>query len=136
MNDDRDRPFLDTNILVYTVAGPPEKSDKSEKILSQRGVISVQVLSEFTAIARRKYHFSWPELHPIVESFQNFLEIVPLTTQTHQTAVNLAGRYNLAFYDAVIAAAHIAGCTILYSEDMNHTLLIENRLRVANPFAA
>jgi predicted nucleic acid-binding protein len=137
MNDDRDRPFLDTNILVYTIAGPPEKSDKSEKILSQRGIISVQVLNEFTTIARRKYHLSWPELHAIVESFQNFLEIVPLTTQTHQTAVNFAERYNLAFYDAVIAAAaHLAGCTILYTEDMHHTRLIENRLRITNPFAA
>ncbi len=135
MNDDSPRPFLDTNILIYTIAGPSDKSEKAEKILAKRGIISVQVLNEFTTVARRKYHLSWPQIRDLLESFENFLDIVPLTKQTHQTALALSERHNLAFYDAVIAAAaHLTGCAILYSEDMHHNLHLTPTLRLQNPF--
>jgi predicted nucleic acid-binding protein len=127
--------FLDTNILIYTIAGPPEKSDIAEQILSQGGIISVQVLNEFATVARRKYHLPWPEIREIIDNFSNFLNVVPLTAKTNETALNLAERYNLAFYDAVIAAAaHLADCTILYSEDMHHGFQLTKTLRVQNPF--
>jgi predicted nucleic acid-binding protein len=38
------------------------------------------------------------------------------------------------FDGIVIAAALTAGCSTLYSEDMQHNLLIEERLRIINPF--
>jgi predicted nucleic acid-binding protein len=48
----------------------------------------------------------------------------------------LAEKYQLPVYDAmIVSAALIAGCTTLWSEDMHNGLLIEDRLRVVNPFA-
>ena len=48
----------------------------------------------------------------------------------------LAERYGLSVYDAmIIAAALLAGCTTLWSEDMQDGLLVEGQLRIANPFA-
>jgi predicted nucleic acid-binding protein len=35
----------------------------------------------------------------------------------------------------IAAAAVIAGCDILYSEDMHHGLVINGRVRIVNPFA-
>ncbi len=47
----------------------------------------------------------------------------------------LAERYQLAWYDALIAAsAMLADCTTLYSEDFQHGLVIEKKLKVVNPF--
>jgi predicted nucleic acid-binding protein len=34
----------------------------------------------------------------------------------------------------IVAAALLAGCETLYSEDMQDGLLIDNRLRISNPF--
>jgi predicted nucleic acid-binding protein len=135
MNDDPEKPFLDTNVLIYAACQRSSKTERASQILKAGGTISVQVLNEFASAASRKFSYTWPEIRESVENFGIFLEIVPLTQKTQQTAINFAERYNLAFYDAVIAAAaHLAGCTILYTEDMHHTLLIENRLRVTNPF--
>lgn len=36
----------------------------------------------------------------------------------------------------VIAAALASGCTVLYSEDMQHGQLIDGTLTIVNPFAA
>jgi predicted nucleic acid-binding protein len=42
-----------------------------------------------------------------------------------------------AHYDSqIIAAALAAGCTVLYSEDMQHGQLIDGTLSIVNPFAA
>jgi predicted nucleic acid-binding protein len=38
-------------------------------------------------------------------------------------------------YDAmIVAAAILGGCETLYSEDMQDGLLIDNQLRICNPF--
>jgi predicted nucleic acid-binding protein len=35
----------------------------------------------------------------------------------------------------IVASALVAGCTTLWSEDMQNGLLVENKLRIVNPFA-
>lgn len=43
--------------------------------------------------------------------------------------------YDFQFFDAIIVAGALAAnCTIIYSEDMHHNLLVEERLRILNPF--
>jgi predicted nucleic acid-binding protein len=34
----------------------------------------------------------------------------------------------------IVAAASLSACDTLWSEDMHHGLLIDSRLRIANPF--
>ena len=49
--------------------------------------------------------------------------------------VMLAERYGLSIYDAMIAAAAVhAGCDTLWSEDMQHGMLLGDGLRVVDPF--
>lgn len=59
----------------------------------------------------------------------------PLDLDTHQQALELAERYKLSIFDGLIVASALkAGCTRLYSEDMNDGLEIEGRMRISNPF--
>jgi predicted nucleic acid-binding protein len=61
--------------------------------------------------------------------------IVPLTIEMHDRGLALAEQYRLNVYDGmIIAAAQLAGCTVLYSEDMHDGLVID-RLTIRNPFA-
>lgn len=44
-------------------------------------------------------------------------------------------RYNLSTYDAMIAASALhAGCDTLWSEDMQHDMVLDEGLRIVNPF--
>ena len=61
---------------------------------------------------------------------------VDITVQTHQVGRALAEKYQLSVYDAmIVSAALIARCTTLWTEDMHDGLLVEDRLRIVNPFA-
>ncbi len=47
----------------------------------------------------------------------------------------LIERYDFQFFDAIIVAGALqSNCTVLYSEDMHHELLVEKQLRILNPF--
>ena len=59
----------------------------------------------------------------------------PVTVETRETGLALAERYGPSVYDAMIAASALhAECDTLWSEDMHDGIVIEDRLRIANPF--
>ncbi|MDB5654248.1 MAG: hypothetical protein JWQ94_1861 [Tardiphaga sp.] len=61
---------------------------------------------------------------------------MPLTVDIHQSGLRLAERYGFSIYDSfIVAAALAADCDTLWSEDMQHGMLIDARLRIANPFS-
>ena len=54
----------------------------------------------------------------------------------YERALDIHVRYRFSFYDAlIIASALAAGCTRLYSEDLQHGQQIEG-LTITNPFSA
>jgi predicted nucleic acid-binding protein len=60
-----------------------------------------------------------------------------MSVDTHERAMQVAERYGFSIYDAlIISAALLAGCSTLYSEDMQHGQVIERQLTIRNPFAA
>jgi predicted nucleic acid-binding protein len=127
--------FFDTNILVYAFLDV-EKRGRALDILSEGGLISVQVLNEFTNVAHRKRRRAWPEIEAALAVIRDWFEdIVPITAATHASAVSLARDHGFAFYDALIVAAALeAGCDTLMSEDLQDGRAIE-RLKIVNPFA-
>jgi predicted nucleic acid-binding protein len=127
--------FIDTNILVYLASPDPAKADRAEQLVARGGAISVQVLNELASVARRKMGLSWPETRDFLSAAREFLSVQPITVETHETGLALAERYGMSIYDAMIAAAALqAECDTLWSEDMQDGMLIENQLRIANPF--
>lgn len=127
--------FADTNVVLYLL-DQGQKADRAEEILRQGPLISVQVLNEALVNCRRKAGLDWEETGAFLAGLQALCPIVDLTLQTHEVGRALAQRYGFAVYDAmIVAAALIAGCSTLYSEDMQDGLLVEGQLRIVNPFA-
>ena len=128
--------FIDTNVLVYLASGDRTKADRAETLVADAGAtISVQVLNELANVARRKMRLSWTETHAFLSTIRALLPAQPLTLEVHETGLDLAERYGLSIYDAMIAASALhADCDTLWSEDMQHGLTLENRLRIVNPF--
>ena len=59
----------------------------------------------------------------------------PLDVGTVLSALRLGERLGYSHYDSqIIAAALAAGCSVLYSEDMQHGQLIDDTLTILNPF--
>jgi predicted nucleic acid-binding protein len=91
-------------------------------MLADGGLISAQVLNEFTNVLRGKLRRSWAEVESALALvLGRFTEVVPLTAETHAVAVTLARDHGLSFYDALIVAAALeGGCERLYSEDLQN----------------
>ena len=126
--------FFDTNILVYAFLDI-DKRGRALDVLSEGGFISAQVLNEFTNVAHKKRRRSWPEIEAALAVIrQRFPVIVPITAETHASAMALARSHSFAFYDALIFAAALeAGCDMLLTEDMQHGRVIDG-LTIRNPF--
>lgn len=126
--------FFDSNVLLYMLMETGEKAQRSEELLQAGGVISVQVLNEFAHVARRKKRSEWREIKAVLEHMRESLRVVPLTETTHDFGMDLVERYSLSLYDSmIVAAAHLAGCKTLYSEDMQDGLAI-GELTIRNPY--
>jgi predicted nucleic acid-binding protein len=127
--------FFDTNILVYIASGDTAKADRAEVAIAAGGAISVQVLNELAKVARRKMKMSWDETHALLTTLRGLLTVHPLTIETHETGLALAERYGFSTYDAMIAASALhAGCDTLWSEDMQHGMILDEGLRIIDPF--
>ena len=128
--------FFDTNVLIYAVAENEPRCARAEELLASGGMISVQILNEFTAVARRKLQMPWTEVGEAVEAFLVLCPSpLPITVETHIAARAIAEKLGCNIYDAlVVAAALEAGCTILYSEDFQDEQVIEGLLAIRNPF--
>ena len=129
--------FIDSNILIYCYSNDEaEKRKIACDIISENETfISSQVLQEFINTITKKFKFSYADALKGAEECCRNNNTHINTQQTIFYACQIAGRYNLSFYDSLIIAAAIeAGCKIVYSEDMQHNQMIDNKVRVLNPF--
>jgi predicted nucleic acid-binding protein len=126
--------FFDTNILIYAYSTDVRR-ERALSIVAGGGVISAQVLNEFTNMLRKKQKQDWSIIETALRSLRFlFPDILPLTSETHAVALELARDHGLAFYDALIVASAIeANCKTLYSEDLQHDRVIAG-LTIRNPF--
>lgn len=135
-----DRSFLDSNILVYT--DDHDAPDKRERALAlierarkdQSGVVSTQVLQEYFVAATRKLGVDPGLARRKVELFGK-LDLVQIDLEVILDAIDRTRLDQFSFWDAlIISAARRGGCTVLFSEDMQHGRAITG-LKIINPFA-
>ncbi len=128
--------FIDTNIFLYLLEAG-SKAEIAEREISAGGMISVQVLNEILANCIRRARMSWDEASEFLSSLQKLVDVCDLTREVHDLGRALGARYGFSVYDAMIVAAALRnGCSRLLSEDMQHGLIVEDLLRIENPFRA
>jgi predicted nucleic acid-binding protein len=126
---------VDTNIAVYALS-TDDKADRASAALRASAFLSVQVLNEFTNVGRRKRQESWDVIAADLADLRDAVpRILPIDDDANHTALRIGERYRLSFYDSLILAVALAGgARILYSEDMQHGLVIDGTLRIVDPF--
>jgi predicted nucleic acid-binding protein len=138
------RVALDTNILVYLAGlGRSEsdapKIDQARQLVGQLSVSSTlvapaQTLGELYVVALRA-GLAPVEARALILEFSATFLSAPTGAGTALAAADLAVDHKLQFWDAVIVtAAAEAGCSILLSEDMQHSFVARG-LTIVSPFA-
>lgn len=129
------RVFADSNIVLYAFSASAF-SDRAEAVLSERPIVSAQVLNEFVAVARSKLGFDWPKIGKAINRITSLCAAVsPVSLATHEAARRIAERYHVHIYDAtIIASALETDCDTLFTEDMHDGLKVDGRVTIRNPF--
>jgi len=98
-------------------------------------IVSSQVINETVSVLTRKQGANLVAAHEVAESLLELCEVVPVDERTIREAIRLVRRYKLSHWDSlIVAAALLAGCEKLYSQDMQHGQVFDEQLKVINPF--
>ena len=104
-------------------------------IRESEAVVSVQVINGVCVNLLRRANFTEAQITQLIESFYDRCCVVELTKSDLLMASQLRQKYSLSFWDSTIMAAVLsADVPILYSEDMQHGLIIEEKVQIRNPF--
>lgn len=132
--------FVDTNILIYSISPDPRdrlKRDRAQEVLAgHERALSVQVLNEFVhQVTRtsRAGHLSHAHAVALTDVWRRFT-VVAIDLTVFDQAVAVQRQATLSWWDSlIVAAAVVAGCEALYSEDMQDGRVIDG-VRIENPF--
>jgi predicted nucleic acid-binding protein len=140
MNDANQICFVDSNIWLYAFIREqdPDKTQIAGQLLLSAGnqiVISTQVINEVCANLLRKGKRDEATLRDLIHSYYRRYRVVGLNQWVFLRASQIRTAYALSYWDSLIVAAALeSGATILYSEDMQSGLVIDNQLTIVNPF--
>ena len=133
------RSFLDTNLLVNTDDQGQRKKQQAALAILERcrrassGVVSTQILQEYFVTATRKLGVPVEIARRKVELFARF-DLFLIGIEDVLAAIDLHRLHGFSLWDAlVVRAASRAGCTVLFSEDLQHGRRIDG-LEIVNPF--
>lgn len=131
--------FVDTNIFVYAAVKSPDTMEKwriAVDLLNRPFslVISTQVLNEFSYVLLRK-KIADDDIKSRVEVIAADSNVMLITIETIRNSWVLRKKYKLSYWDSLIVASALeSGCTTLYTEDLNHGMIIDKTLHIVNPF--
>lgn len=127
---------LDTNILIYLHDNSATaKRTKAISLAALNPYIPSQVISEYLNVCRKLLKLTKEDL--LIQTAKLFgpCRILPTLPKTLEYAGELIPKYQFQLFDSIIVAAAIQGsCSILYSEDMQHGLVVDTTLKILNPF--
>lgn len=136
----KDRVFVDTNIFIYAAIDNvvhADKRNKSIRLIKLPGediIISTQVINEFYVILL-KNGFSGQDIQERALEIIGDTQMMSLSLDTMKLAWDIRNRYKYSYWDClIIATALESGCSTLYTEDMHNGQVIDNRLKIINPF--
>jgi len=127
---------VDSNILIYAFGSQNEEKKRLAKlILSDCQAMSIQTVNESVFILQKKFNYTLIELDEIIQFFKSNFQIHGLNISVLEKAIFIIKIYKYSFWDSMmLASALINNCEVIYSEDMQHNQIIEDKLTIVNPF--
>lgn len=133
-----DNIFLDSNILIYAYSSDElPKRAIVEDVLNKHDsiILSTQTINEFIYVMTKKKKLNYEQISLVINELPSIFSVELITNNVIQKALHIAQIHHYSYWDSLmIASALISNCSILYSEDMHHKHMIDDHLKIVNPF--
>jgi predicted nucleic acid-binding protein len=127
--------FIDSNIVLYLMDGNDHKRSIAQELLLKTPFINAQILTEVANVCRRRFNYNKEQILLLWSDLINDCNFIDTSKLTFQKSTDLVRKYDFQIFDAlVVCSALEAKCDILYSEDMQHEMIVESKLKIVNPF--
>lgn len=131
------RCFVDSNVWLYALIASQDqaKSAHAQQVIQQQSLcLSTQVINEICLNLIKKAGMAEADIQNLTESFHSRYIVATINRDVMLKASALRLRHQFSFWDSqIVAAALSVGAEVLYSEDMNTALVVENKLKIVNP---
>lgn len=130
--------MLDTNLWVYLYAqNAPEKQVKAKTLVAEHFesiVLSTQILGELYHVLTRKKLAETAVAKEIIIEMVTTFPVLEIDTVKVVMALDIHARYGYSYWDSlIIVTALLSDCAVIFSEDMHHEQVLENKIRILNP---
>jgi len=132
-----EKAFIDSNLIVYLYSkNDDEKKELVLGLLSNYDCfVSTQVLNEFCNVSIKKKEKSLSEINKNIDEILDACNLLAVRLNTVRKSLTLNGRYGYSYFDCLMIASSLeADCKYLFSEDMQNGQIIDNTLKIVNPF--
>lgn len=130
--------FFDSNVWLYALftAGDQAKQAVAQGLISQQHpILSSQVINEVCYVLRRRGSWDETQVLRLIEAFYLDYTVIAHEQRILLDACRLRQRYSVSFWDSLVMASALhCNAQVLYSEDMQHGLVIDGALPIVNPF--
>ena len=130
--------FIDTNIWLYAFleTQDSEKSIIAKSVIREKEItISTQIINEVCVNLIKKVRFPEKQIQDLIVSFYQKYTVVEISKDILLKASELRQQSRFSFWDSIIIASALYSDTdVLYSEDMQAAIIVENKLKIVNPF--
>lgn len=128
---------MDTNLWVYMYSDKP-KGNIAKELLDEHFtnmIISTQILGELFNVLTKKGFKTKEKAKDIISDLGKNFRVVDINKSSVLKAIKVSIKYKYSYWDSlIISTALESDCLILYTEDMQHGQIIEDSLKIINPF--
>ena len=130
--------MLDSNVWIYAFMKGDDKRiiDATQLVEESENIIlTTQIINEVCHVLLRKYRATDKSIVNYIDYFYEEYPVVVIGEETIRLASTLRIDKQFSFWDSLIVASALENnCTILFSEDMQHGQMVEEKLLIQNPF--
>jgi len=129
---------IDTNVWLYAFIRSQDgyKNRIASKLISDNlPIVSTQIINEICVNLIKKTSITEGDMQNLIISFYDNYPVIEINRSILLLSSHIREKYKISFWDSqIVAAALSSGCSILYTEDMQNGLIVENSLKIINPF--
>jgi len=133
-----DKAFLDTNFIIYLYSQDeePKKSIALNVLNTHDCVASIHVMNESSNVWLKKFNLGSAKTKECLDNVELVCdEILPIQRSTIDKTIDIKERYGFSYYDSLMLASALeSDCKIIFTEDMNNGQIIDDTLKIVNPF--
>ncbi len=131
-----DKYFIDTNVWLYGFMKDDERHKTASLLIAGDNVVlSTQVLNEISFNLIKKAGYEEIDISKLIKNIYRKFDVLKPNEETILSASLIRRKYNVQFWDSIkIAIALNNKCRVLFTDKFNNGFLIEDKIKLINPF--